>query len=426
MNYKSYGIRNFREIRQICRLNEDEKLAIEVVGRILPFKVSNYVIQELIDWNNFRDDPLFIQTFPQRDMLSNKHFHTIEELIKSKAPERQITETAGRIRLELNPHPAGQIEKNVPEHRGMRLEGVQHKYPETLLYFPSQGQTCHAYCTFCFRWPQFVGMKNMKIAVSRASEVIGYLKDHPEISDMLITGGDPLTMSAKILERHVDAFLDAHLSHIRTLRIGSKVLSYWPYRFLSDKDSGDLLKLFRKIVSAGKHLAFMASFTHPNELKTNAVRLAIEKIRETGAQIRTQAPILHHINDHSQVWFELWREQVTLGCVPYYMFVPRDTGAQKYFALPLLNIWKIFKGAYQNVSGLCRTIRGPIMSTDPGKVQISGQTTIRGEKVFALQFLQARDPDWVLRPFFAEYSESAIWLDDLRPAFGEQKFFFED
>jgi hypothetical protein len=65
------------------------------------------------------------------------------------------------------------------------------------------------------------------------------------------------------------------------------------------------------------------------------------------------------------------------------------------------------------------------MSANPGKVLINGVTTINGEKVFALQFLQGRDPDWVGRPFFAKFDPRAVWLDDLRPAFGEREFFFE-
>ena len=66
------------------------------------------------------------------------------------------------------------------------------------------------------------------------------------------------------------------------------------------------------------------------------------------------------------------------------------------------------------------------MSADPGKVAVLGPTQVAGEKVLALNFLQGRNPDWVMRPFFARYDESATWLDELRPAFGEEKFFFED
>ncbi|RMF32346.1 MAG: lysine 2,3-aminomutase, partial [Bacteroidetes bacterium] len=210
------------------------------------------------------------------------------------------------------------------------------------------------------------------------------------------------------------------------IRIGTKSLSYWPYKYLTDRDADDLLRLFERIVKQGYHLAFMAHFNHPHELKTEAVRRAIARIRSTGAQIRTQAPIMRHINDRPALWKEMWMEQVKLGCVPYYMFIARDTGAQHYFAVKLERAWNIFRKAYQQVSGLARTVRGPSMSAYPGKVQILGISQVAGEKVFVLRFLQGRNPDWVHRPFFARYNPDAIWLDDLEPAFGEPCFFFEE
>jgi len=104
---------------------------------------------------------------------------------------------------------------------------------------------------------------------------------------------------------------------------------------------------------------------------------------------------------------------------------PRDTGAQHYFEVPLVKALEIFKEAYQRVSGLSRTVRGPSMSATQGKVQILGVSEINGEKVFVLQFLQARNPQGVMQPFFAKYDSKATWLDDLKPAFGP-KFFFEE
>jgi L-lysine 2,3-aminomutase len=170
----------------------------------------------------------------------------------------------------------------------------------------------------------------------------------------------------------------------------------------------------------------MAHFNHPRELQTEAVQIATERILETGAQIRTQSPIMQHINDDPDVWAEMWRGQVAMGMVPYYMFIARDTGAQHYFAVPLVRCWEIFRGAYSQVSGICRTVRGPSMSAEPGKVQVLGVTEVAGEKVIGLRFLQGRDSDWVHRPFFAAYDPRAIWLTDLEPAFGEPHFFFED
>jgi len=94
--------------------------------------------------------------------------------------------------------------------------------------------------------------------------------------------------------------------------------------------------------------------------------------------------------------------------------------------VPLVRAWQIFRQAYQSVSGLGRTVRGPSMSADPGKVEVMGVTQMAGRRVIALRLLQGRNPDWVMRPFFAEYDEGATWLNELRPAFGEEKFFFED
>lgn len=168
----------------------------------------------------------------------------------------------------------------------------------------------------------------------------------------------------------------------------------------------------------------MAHFNHPRELSTPALEEAVRRIRGTGVQIRTQSPLLGHINDEAALWSEMWKRQVALGCVPYYMFVVRDTGAQHYFGVPLVRAQEIFRTAYRNVSGLARTVRGPSMSAGPGKVQILGTTEVGSNRYLVLQFLRGRNPEWVRRPFLAQYDESAIWLDDLKPASGES-FFFE-
>jgi L-lysine 2,3-aminomutase len=83
-----------------------------------------------------------------------------------------------------------------------------------------------------------------------------------------------------------------------------------------------------------------------------------------------------------------------MGMIPYYMFVERDTGPQDYFAVPLARGYDIFRQAYQGVSGLARTVRGPSMSATPGKVCVDGVTEVAGIKVFVLHMIQARDPAW--------------------------------
>lgn len=422
---KSYTLANFRELPQIQKLGEEKQFEMEVVGNVLPFKTNNYVVEQLINWDNIPDDPMFVLTFPQKEMLIPQHYTKMEFALK-KGDKKEIQNTANEIRLQLNPHPAGQMELNVPTLKdGTKLYGMQHKYKETCLFFPSQSQTCHAYCSFCFRWPQFVGMDELKFAMREGEQLVQYLREHPEISDVLFTGGDPMIMKAKIFSTYINSLLDANLPNLRIIRIGTKALSYWPYKFLTDDDVNETLDIFKRIVNKGIHLSIMAHFNHLVELETDAVKEAIKKIRVTGAQIRTQSPVLRHINDDSNMWAEMWKTQVQLGCIPYYMFVVRDTGAQHYFGMPLIDAQIIFRDAYKKVTGLARTVRGPSMSATPGKVQILGITELDGQKVMVLRFLQGRNPDWVQIPFLAKYDEKAIWLDELKPATGD-KFFFEE
>lgn len=426
MKYSMFNLRNFRNIPQIEKLPPSMLSDIETVGNILPFRTNNYVIDNLIDWQNYQSDPLFLLTFPQREMVSEAHYQLMSSALKNNKNDfPAIKKVANKIHLELNPHPAGQMQHNTPNFNEKKLLGIQHKYDETLLFFPSQGQTCHAFCTFCFRWPQFSGMEELKFAMKQTELLIAYLKANQDINDVLFTGGDPMIMTAKQLDRYVTALLQADLPNLRTIRIGTKSLTFWPYRFTTDKDSDDLMRVFEKITKAGIHLAIMSHFNHHAELQTPVVRQAIKRILSTGAQIRTQSPILNHINANADLWSRLWQDQVSLGMIPYYMFVVRNTGAQKYFALPLDKCWEIFREAYSKVSGIARTVRGPSMSADPGKVHISGVAEIRGEKVYVLDFIQGRNPAWVGKPFFAKYNPSAIWLDDLEPAFGEKEFFYQ-
>jgi len=423
MKYRAYTLSNFREISQIERLSEEQKMTIEVVGTVLPFKVSNYVVDELIDWDNFENDPFFILNFPQKGMLSNERFERVAALIRQGADKATIRRTVDEIRLQLNPNQAGQ-ESNVPVMDGVRLNGIQHKYRETVLFFPSQGQTCHAYCTFCFRWPQF-SLNSFKFAMKDADLMVRYLKAHPEVTDILFTGGDPAVMPTRYFEHYFETILNAGLDHIKTIRIGTKALTYWPYRFTHDADAEALLSLFSKMTSRGINIAVMAHFNHPGALKTRAAKEAIRTLQAAGVQIRAQSPLLRHINDDPAIWAEMWRKEVSLGVIPYYMFIARNTGAQDYFAVTLEKAWQVYRKAIQQVSGLCRTVRGPSMSCAPGKIQVVGTQKIRGEKVFVLNFLQGRNPDWVGRPFFARYNPQAIWLNDLEPAFSEDQFFFE-
>lgn len=423
--FQVFTERQLDKIEQLKSLPDELRFEMRVVANVLPFRVNNYVIEELIDWNNVPEDPMFQLTFPQKGMLAPEDFERMAHLLSNSASREDITAAAKAIRSKLNPHPAGQQQMNVPMLKGKPLPGMQHKYRETVLFFPSQGQTCHSYCTFCFRWAQFVGDKELRFSSKEADSLHEYLISHPEVSDLLITGGDPMVMKTKHLEEYLAPLLRPEFNHIQTIRIGTKSLTFWPHRYVHDKDSDELLSLLTKMVKAGKHIAIMAHYNHWHEMETPVARKAIKRILATGAVIRSQAPLLNHINNNADDWAHMWKTQVKLGIIPYYMFMERDTGAKHYFEVPIVQAWNIYRDAMQQISGIGRTARGPSMSAGPGKVEIQGITEIQGEKVFVLRFIQGRNPDWVQKPFFAKYDETATWLDDLKPAFGEKEFFFE-
>lgn len=426
VRFQVYTERQFDKIEALNNLTEEQRFEMRVVANVLPFRINQYVIDELIDWNNIPADPVFQLTFPQKGMLADEHFEKMAATLRSDADKKEITHVANEIRQQLNPHPAGQQSLNVPKLEEEPLEGVQHKYRETVLFFPSQGQVCHSYCTFCFRWAQFIGDKELRFSAKEANHLHQYLQTHKNISDLLVTGGDPMVMKTSHLVSYLEPLLDAEFDHIQTIRIGTKSLTFWPQRYVTDKDADELIALLNKLVKAGKHVALMAHFNHWREMNTPMVKHAIQRIKDAGVTIRTQAPLLNNINNDADAWAKMWRMQVKLGLIPYYMFIERDTGAKRYFEIPLERAWHVYREAMQQVSGLARTARGPAMSAGPGKVEVQGITEVKGEKVFVLRFIQARNPDWVQQPFFAKFDDKATWLDQLTPAFGEEKFFYQD
>ena len=275
------------------------------------------------------------------------------------------------------------------------LPGVQHKYPETVLIFPKQGQTCHAYCTYCFRWAQFVDEPDLKMATDDMARVIDYLRQHHEVTSVLITGGDPMIMGAAVLRRYVEPLLDPGSS--TSSRSGSAP-SRWPTGRSGSSPTrtpttrcGSSSRSWRR---AGAWPSWRTSPTRGSSSRRWWPRRCAGSGRP-GAVIRTQAPLIRSINDDPATWAGMWRTQMRHG----HGAVLHVRGARHRPA-------GILRGAAGraatrssatptgSVSGLCRTVRGPSMSATPGKVCVDGIAEVAGEKVFVLHMIQARDPTW--------------------------------
>jgi len=170
--YRAVGRAQLDRLPQLQRLNGDQRVALEAVSAVLPFRVNDYVVSELIDWDDIPSDPIFQLTFPQPGMLEPLELRHMQDLVASGATQEEIRFAARRVQARMNPHPAGQMQLNVPSLDGEPVPGCQHKYRETVLFFPSQGQTCHAFCTYCFRWAQFVGVDELRFASSEVDSAI--------------------------------------------------------------------------------------------------------------------------------------------------------------------------------------------------------------------------------------------------------------
>lgn len=152
----------WEQIPHLQGLDKAFRDAMRVVAKVLPFRVNAFVLEHLIDWNRVPDDPMFRLVFPQPGMLAPEDFLDVQSLVTEGSASTQLRQVIHEIRQKMNPHPAGQQLLNIPETSSGELDGLQHKYSQTVLFFPSRSQTCHSYCTFCFRWPQFVGIKDWR------------------------------------------------------------------------------------------------------------------------------------------------------------------------------------------------------------------------------------------------------------------------
>ena len=273
-------------------------------------------------------------------------------------------------------------------------------------------------------WPprraQLPGEPDPQTAADHMDAIIRYLRRHAEVTSVTFAGADPMIMSAAALRDYLQPLTDPALEHIESVSIETRALSCWPQRFISDPDADDTLRLLEQVTAAGKALAVMARFCHPRELEPPLAATATARLRAASAVIRTQAPLIRTVNDHPRAWAQMWRAQLRLGMVPDTMVLERDTGPHGYFAVPLADAVPIFQAAFSTVSGLCRTVRGPLMPMDSGTVCLDGITQIANETVFVLHITQARDPALTGQRFFARFDPDAAWLSGLEPAFASQ------
>jgi KamA family protein len=394
------------------RLSKDLRNELRVLSYVFPFKITKYVIDELIDWNFVPHDPLYQLAFPQKGMLSKSDFEWMQQCLQQGSDKSEMHRLGRTIRDKMMISYSKPIIEFSNINNVELVPGLWHQFPQTVLLFPKPLQECFAHCSYCGRWVMHDNAANGFMYQSPTFP-IPYLSKNKKITDVLITGGDSLYARAKVLEQYIDPILK--IENIQTIRLATKSLTYWPNRFITDNDSGDLLALFNKIVSRGKHLSIMAHITHHRELATETVKQAIARIRSTGAVIRCQSPLARHINDSAGILWELWREEVRLGLVPYYLFFDDSSNLNNYFKIPIEKALNLYKSSQMELSGLAKTLHGPVFNNIRGKILVQDVVEIKGRKAFCLKYLQSNHPEKINKLFFARFDEKAIDFDQLKP-----------
>ena len=281
--------------------------------------------------------------------------------------------------------------------------GVQHKYPHTVLLLCTE--VCGAYCRYCFRKRLF--MDDNEEATIDVSAGLEYIAKNPNVTNVLLTGGDPLLMGTRRLTKILEALRS--IPHVEIIRIGSKLPAFDPWRLLRDPA---LQAAFRRYSTPRKRIYLMAHFDHPRELTDAAVE-GLDCYIRNGVICVNQCPLIKGINDDPEVLAALFRQLSFAGCPPYYLFQGRPTAGNGPFKVPIVRGWEVFMEALRHGSGLARRARF-VMSHETGKIEIPA---VDDEHIY-LRYHRAKDP--ALRGQFMIYkrNEKACWLDELEPAHG--------
>ena len=356
-----------KRVKYVRKLDKIEQLSAEERDRLAPvtdryvFRANDYYLG-LIDW----DDPA----------------DPIRQLIIPR--EEELTEWG---KLDASNEEAVTVAR-----------GVQHKYTDTVLLLCNE--VCGAYCRYCFRKRLF--MDENDEATNDVSEGLRYIAEHPEVTNVLLTGGDPLLMSTRRLVEIFEAL--RAIPHVQIIRLGSKMPAFDPYRVLRDPD---LQAAFRKYSTPTKRIYLMAHFDHPRELTDLAVE-GIDTCIRNGVICVNQCPLIRGINDDPRVLAEMYAKLSHIGCPPYYLFQGRPTAGNEPYEVPLVQGWSIFQQALTRGSGLARRARY-CMSHETGKVEVLG---IDDEHVY-LRYHQAKFPGDLGRFFVRRRNDQAYWLDQL-------------
>jgi KamA family protein len=282
------------------------------------------------------------------------------------------------------------------EKQNTKSIGLQHKYSQTVLLLVTN--TCFGYCRFCFR-KRLVGLSQEEI-LKQFKEAIKYIKNHKEIDNVLISGGDPLTLPTNILQTLLEKL--SAISHLNFIRIGTRAPATFPERILKDKK---LLEFLKKCTQK-KRIYFVTHFNHPEEI-TKESKAAIQKLQDANLIVSNQTVLLKGVNNNPDTLSTLMNELTKIGVLPYYIFQCRPVKSVKsQFQIPLYEGYKIIEETNKKLNGHSKRFRY-VMSHKTGKIEIVGMD----KNYFYFKYHQAKDAKNLGRFFKKKINKKASWLD---------------
>ncbi len=252
---------------------------------------------------------------------------------KSQAIRKQFYPSKKELKLE------GKSRDPLKEEQRSPVKGLIHRYQNRALILLTLD--CAAYCRFCFRRRTEEEIKKGNLNKKEIARIISYLKKHPKVTEIIISGGDPLTQPQLLKECLKEL---QQLKQIKVIRIGTRLPVSDP-----KKINQNLIWILKQVKPQVLYL--LLHFEHPAEL-TSENRKALSKLQQTGAILLSQSVFLKGINDRVEILAQLFEELVTLGVKPYYLFHNDEPLGTKHFTVDFKKEIKLMTELRKRLSGL--------------------------------------------------------------------------